>query len=292
MDTKKFTQFGTLSVLIMLPMLIIFTRMMIKSGLKNGPDFYVFVFLSVTLLICLLLFYQLTITVSSTHVSFKLGVGLIRKTYKISDISTCRPVVNSPLYGVGIRMIPGGWLFNVTGIDAIELRFRNKASVVRIGTNKPEEISRLIHSIIGGNTANDTSDKPTKKWINPLWIVVVLLILSLTIIPNYIGTKVQVDQSGLRVRGIYGLTIPYADFVQIDTVSSLPGISLRTNGYSFGKTLIGNFKFADGRQVKLFVKKGVAPYLLIKSKGEVPIYINFENKQETIDLYNKLKIKE
>ena len=36
METKKFTQFGTLSVLIMLPMLIIFTRMMIKSGLKNS----------------------------------------------------------------------------------------------------------------------------------------------------------------------------------------------------------------------------------------------------------------
>ena len=35
METKKFTQFGTFSVLIILPMLIIFTKMMIKSGLKN-----------------------------------------------------------------------------------------------------------------------------------------------------------------------------------------------------------------------------------------------------------------
>ena len=85
------------------------------------------------------------------------------------------------------------------------------------------------------------------------------------------------------------MTIPFSEIGQVDTVSNIPRISLRTNGYAFGKTLIGNFKFTDGTHSKLFIKKGFSPYVLIKSQGRVPIYINFEKKQKTINLYNELK---
>lgn len=288
---KKFSQFGTVSVLIVLPLLLLFTGMLIKSDLTNSPDFYVHIILVLIFIICLLFFYKLTIFVSSSHVTFKLGIGVIRKSYKISDISTCRPVFNSVLNGIGIRMLPNGWLYNVSGLEAIELRFHNKASVVRIGTNKPEEISRLIQSIIGGVVSNNTSGSSTKKWTNPLWFLGILLIPALVIIPNYQEAKVQFNNNGFKIKGFYGVTIPYSDIEQIDTVSAMPKISWRTNGYALGKTLIGNFKFSDDSYAKLFIKKGFAPFVIIKSKENVPVYINFEDKQKTIDLYYELKNK-
>lgn len=291
METKKFSQFGTFSVAIILPLLLLFSGLLIKSGLSNTPDFHIHLILVIVFLICLLVFYKLTIIVDNEFVKFKLGIGLVSKSYKISDLKSCKPIATSVLNGIGIRMLTNGWLYNVTGLKAIELRFVNKNSIVQIGTNKPDEISQLIQSLIGGEIPSDYSVKSTKKWINPLWFLSILLIPALIVIPNYQETKVQFDNNGFKIKGVYGLTIPYSDLEQIDTISNLPRISLRTNGYAFGKTLIGNFKFTDDSHVKLFVKKGFEPYLMIKSKGRVPVYINFESKQKTIDLYDELKNK-
>lgn len=188
-------------------------------------------------------------------------------------------------------MLPSGWLFNVSGLKAIELRFKHKTSVVRIGTNNPDEISQLIQSLIGGENIIQYNDRPTVKWIKPLFYVVVLLILASTIIPTYRETKVQFDNDTFKIKGVYGVTIPFKAIEQVDTVSAIPKISLRTNGYALGKTLIGNFRLAGDRDVILFVKMGFGPYVVIKSKEKVPVYINFENKQKTIDLYDKLRIK-
>lgn len=293
MERKKYTQFGTISVIILLPLLILFTGMLIKYWLPNSPAFFIYLFIVLTLLICVFTFYQLTIKVSQSHVSFKLGVGLWGKKYKISDIKSCRPVSNSVVSGIGIRMLSNGWLYNVTGLKAIELEFKNRKSVIRIGTNRPEEISELIQSLIGGGAMiTDRAERQTIKRVNPIWILLwilsVLLIVGLVFIPNSTETKINVDAKELKIKGVYGLTISYSDIEQIDTISTMPTISLRTNGYDFGKTLIGNFKLSDDSRAKLFIKKGFAPFLMIKSKGQVPVYINFKEKGKTIDLYNHL----
>jgi hypothetical protein len=292
MEIKKYTQFGTISVIILLPLLILFSGMLIKSGLTKSPEFYIYLFLVLTFLICVLTFYQLTIFVNDTHVAFKLGIGLWSKKYKISDIQSCHPVTNSVISGIGIRMLPNGWLYNVTGLKAIELQFKNKNSVIRIGTNRPEEISELVQSLIGsGAMTAESVKRQSKKWINPLWIISILLIVGLVIIPNFTDTKINVGPNEFKIKGVYGLTIIYSDIERVDTISIMPKISLRTNGYAFGNTLIGNFKLSDESRAKLFIKKGVAPFIMIKSKGLLPVYINFKDKKKTIDLYNNLKNK-
>ncbi len=291
MEPKKFTQFGTFLASIMLLLLLLFTVIIIRQWKTNSPEIYIQIFVVLLFLFFLLTCYKLTITVDSTTVSFRLGIGWFGKSYKISDIKSCRPVTNSWFSGAGIRMIRNGWSYSVSGIHAIELQFKNKKSVVRIGTNKPGEISRLINSlIIGGETQNIELENSSKKWTNPLWFVLVLIPL-LTVIPNFSETKVKFNETGFKISGVYGMTIPYSELEQIDTISVIPQIALRTNGYSFGKTRLGNFKFTDNSHAKLFIKTGSSPYLLIRSKDRVPIYINYDNKQETIDLYNELKDK-
>lgn len=97
--------------------------------------------------ILLLLFYNLTIEVSQEFVRFSFGIGLIRKTIKLSDIEYCRPVSYFPL-GWGIRFRPGAILYNVSGNKAIELSVRGKKRKIWIGTDQPDEMARFISNML------------------------------------------------------------------------------------------------------------------------------------------------
>lgn len=291
MGTKVYKQFGTFSVIVLLPLLLIFLGFFIKSGFSTDPVSIIQLFLVVTFLICFLIFYQSTIRISNDSISFSLGIGLVGKTYKFSEIKSCKAVTNSAFNGIGIRMLSNGWLYNVTGLKAIELHFKNRRSIVRIGTDKPEEIANLINSKINPENIENSDSGLKKRMFNPMWIVVAILFLlpiSL-LISSKQETNIYSNQNGLRIEGTYGLSISFSDMTQVDTVSLLPQISSRTNGYALGKTKIGNFRLTDGQDVKLYVKNGFPPYILIHSKDNKPIYINFEDTKRTIDLYDGLK---
>ena len=290
METKTYKQYGIFSVILLLPLMLIFIGVLIKSGFSTDPITVVVLFVIVTFLICLLIFYQLTIKISNDSISFRLGIGLVGKTYKFSDIKSCKAVTNFALNGIGIRMLSNGWLYNVTGLKAVELQFKNRKSVVRIGTDKPEEISNFINSKINQELIATNDSELKKRMFNPMWIIVIILfLLPVTLlISSRQETSINTNQNGLIIEGTYGLTISFSDMKQVDTVSSLPQISIRTNGYALGKTKIGNFRLADGQDVKLYVKNGFPPYILIHSRVNKPIYINFEDSKRTIDLYNDL----
>ncbi len=247
-------------------------------------------FISILMLLCCLTFYKITIMVSQTQVSFKMGIGLFGKTYQMSDIRQCRSVSNSFIAGVGIKMLPNGWLYNVSGIKAIELQFKSKYSIVRIGTNKPEEISEYIRSILTGRYATyPNSEQPVRRWTNIWWKLIITIVVLAFFVPRWFGLKAECKADALKIKGMYGLSIPYSQIEKVDTISGLPGISIRTNGYSFNETRIGNFRLTNGEDVKLFVKKGSGPFIQIQSKDNVPVYIGLGNRNLTSDLFAQLK---
>jgi len=98
---------------------------------------------ALTLLIALLLFASLTVVGYETYLEIRFGIGLIRKKFLFEKIRSCKKVRNSPLYGYGIRIIPGGWLYNVSGLDAIELQMKD-GKKYRIGTDNPDELLRFL----------------------------------------------------------------------------------------------------------------------------------------------------
>jgi hypothetical protein len=102
---------------------------------------------ALVLLILLLLFASLTVSGYETHLEIRFGIGLIRIKFDFKDIQSCKKVKNSPLYGFGIRIIPGGLLYNVSGLDAIELQMKN-GKRYRIGTDVPDELLRFLQQKI------------------------------------------------------------------------------------------------------------------------------------------------
>jgi hypothetical protein len=83
-----------------------------------------------------LLFGSLKVTVDETTVRWAFGVGLIRKHMLIRHIRSAR-VATTPLSaGWGIRLVPGGWLYNVAGRQAIELIHHDGGRTL-LGTDDP-----------------------------------------------------------------------------------------------------------------------------------------------------------
>ena len=95
------------------------------------------------LIITVLLFYSLTVSVDNRYVIASFGVGLIKKKFLLKDIISIKQVRNKWWYGWGIRITPHGWLYNVSGLDAVELTF-DSGKKVRLGT---DDTNRLVNEI-------------------------------------------------------------------------------------------------------------------------------------------------
>jgi hypothetical protein len=112
-------------------------------GVANVPQIAVVPVFVIVFLI-LSLFVSLTINVGDGRVLCSFGPGLIRKTIMLNEIVSARPVRNPVLLGWGIRWMPGQyWVWNVSGLDAVELTLRSGRRF-RIGTDEPEELAKAI----------------------------------------------------------------------------------------------------------------------------------------------------
>jgi len=91
----------------------------------------------------LALFHSLTVTVSDDIVRMSYGVGLIHKSYLRQDIESVQTVRTRWYHGWGIRKIVGGWMYNISGFDAVEVRLRNDR-MIRIGTDEPQKLLEAL----------------------------------------------------------------------------------------------------------------------------------------------------
>jgi len=100
---------------------------------------------AVVFTLSLALFPSLTVEVTDTAVRLRYGLGPIGRTFPLADIRSVRPVRNHWYYGWGIRWTPHGWLFNITGLDAVEIVTAERRTY-RIGTGEPKQLASAIES--------------------------------------------------------------------------------------------------------------------------------------------------
>ena len=100
----------------------------------------------IVLLVCLG-FGALAVSVDHSHIVIRFGVppllGWFRKRVFLDTVQDYRTVRNRWLHGFGIRYIGNGWLYNVAGLDAVELRLTNGRRL-RIGTDEPNAFAASI----------------------------------------------------------------------------------------------------------------------------------------------------
>ena len=99
-------------------------------------------------LLAMLLFHSLTVTIDDEHIRLSFGLGLFRKRIPLSQVVSCRTVRNRLWYGFGIRYVFDGWMWNVSGMDAVQLTYEDGRHF-RIGTDEPEALAASINAAIG-----------------------------------------------------------------------------------------------------------------------------------------------
>jgi hypothetical protein len=99
----------------------------------------------VVLVITAFLFSSLTVSVNERELRWYFGPGLWTYKLPVDDIETVAVVRNQWWNGFGIRVRPGFRLYNVSGLDAVELRL-NSGDVRRIGTDDPNGLYAALNS--------------------------------------------------------------------------------------------------------------------------------------------------
>jgi hypothetical protein len=94
------------------------------------------------------LFGTLTVKVDEGLIEIQFGPGVVRKGFPLKDVAACRAVKNPWYYGWGIHLTQQGWVYNVSGLSAVELRMKN-GRTYRIGTDDAEGLVRAIEERLG-----------------------------------------------------------------------------------------------------------------------------------------------
>lgn len=99
------------------------------------------------LIVLVVLFFSLSICVSEDKLSWHFGPRFWKKELPIADIASCEVVRNNVLMGWGIRMLSDGWMYNVSGLLAVEIRLKS-GSAIRLGSDEPNYLKEAIDGAI------------------------------------------------------------------------------------------------------------------------------------------------
>jgi Ca2+/Na+ antiporter len=103
-----------------------------------------------------------------------------------------------------------------------------------------------------------------------------------------IRPSIKITDNKFRIGGGFGFEYPINDIVQIDTLQGYPAVDLMTGGSGFAGIYKGSFKLRGNGQGRLFLKKGIRPYIFIKFKNNDFVLFNLKTSIQTIEFYNEL----
>ena len=86
---------------------------------------------------------SMTVEIDHERLRFWFGPGWIGRSFPLREIRSWTPVTNPWWYGWGIRLTPHGWLYNVSGWEAIEITMRNGRRFC-LGTDEPGRLREAI----------------------------------------------------------------------------------------------------------------------------------------------------
>jgi hypothetical protein len=117
--------------------------MIIASSIYNRWIIFPCFIFAAVFSVTMILFYRLTVMITDDNLEIRFGIGLIRKRFPLKDIDEVQMVKNPWYYGWGIHFTPNGWLYNISGFDAVQIKMISGKSY-RIGTDDPVGLSAAL----------------------------------------------------------------------------------------------------------------------------------------------------
>jgi Zn-dependent protease with chaperone function len=143
-QTYRHTQYGRMIWLVLTFALIVSVTAAVISGFPLLP------MVAITAALILLsgwLFGSLTVAIEGGMLSWWFGPGFWRKRVALPEIESCEAVRNRWWWGFGIRYYGKGFLYNISGLDAVEFRLKS-GKYFRVGTDEPESLSAAVKASI------------------------------------------------------------------------------------------------------------------------------------------------
>ena len=131
-------QYGKAFLVMAFVILVLVTGVLAAMG-----DMLPAISVSVMLVILMACFSWLAVSVQREGIKLSFGIGLVRRTIPYERIVSTTIVRNKWWYGWGIRLSPHGWMWNLSGLDAVELLYED-GKAFRIGTDDPKGLKRAI----------------------------------------------------------------------------------------------------------------------------------------------------
>ncbi|ATC93762.1 hypothetical protein [Pseudoalteromonas tunicata] len=99
------------------------------------------------LVIVAYLFHSLTIKVSKYELSWSFGPGVFGQKIPISAIAKVNPVTNSWLHGLGVKITHDGWVYGVSGFQAIAIELHD-GTKFRVGSDDQANLLACLRTLI------------------------------------------------------------------------------------------------------------------------------------------------
>lgn len=148
MNYFKEFQFASIIFIIAIPAQILLAAMFITQAGTHPMSSGSFLIANGTFVIIYLLFYGMETTIDDESIRISYGIGLIRKTIKLANVKTVSVVSNPWYYGWGLRLIPNGMLYNISGAAGVELTFNDTPRIIRIGSTDAPALEKTISASI------------------------------------------------------------------------------------------------------------------------------------------------
>lgn len=241
------------------------------------------------------LFGTLRVTVDERRLRARFGVGLIGKTVALSEVRTFAVVSTPWYYGWGIRFIPGGVLYNVSGTASVELVLKG-GERVRIGTDEPTALHAALVGVLGEPTPLTGAELTAARRVRARSLVVALLVGALIVavvggmmVWQQRPPEIQVSAEAVVVKsGLYSERMAWGDVTALSLEPSLPRILVRTNGYALGSTLRGHFQVAGMGDGQLFIDAASPPFIVVRA-GERWVVVNDADPAKTREAFGAME---
>ena len=148
MKTFKEFQFATIIFIIAIPAQMLLAAMFIIQAGTKPMTLVPYLIANGTFVVIYLLFYGMKTIIDEQTIRITYGIGLITKKIKLDEVKDVSVVSNPWYYGWGIRFIPNGMLYNISGSAGVELTFKEKSRILRIGSANASALKLAISSSI------------------------------------------------------------------------------------------------------------------------------------------------
>jgi hypothetical protein len=144
MKTYDENQFGWWIFATLIPLQLIILYYFWKDAGPNSMGTSELTAVSLVIVVTVILFYRLNTKITPDLITVSFGIGLLRKRIPIKKIKSVTEVKNPWYFGWGIRFIPNGMMFNISGFNGVEIALNDSGRIIRIGTANSSQLKQEI----------------------------------------------------------------------------------------------------------------------------------------------------